>query len=112
MAIGSIEPPQWDEEIFGRRPDNLFSEEPNIDSDEGDSCSRGSLSEYSENEEGDECGSHTLSSSRQGKPRDHWLILGLSKGGIVFVRVDEMARIYARFSLHKQAVEHVYEIKS
>jgi hypothetical protein len=42
---------------------------------------------------------------------DHFLVMGLSKGAIVFVRVDKLDRIYARFPLHKQAVEQVYEIR-
>jgi hypothetical protein len=40
------------------------------------------------------------------------LVLGLAKGAIVFVRVDELEKIYARFSPgHKLAIEHIYEIR-
>lgn len=35
---------------------------------------------------------------------DKFLVIGLSKGMIVFVRVDNLDHIYARFSIHQSAV--------
>jgi hypothetical protein len=108
MTIGTIKPPMEDEEIFSKASnvEDLFTPEPNLKSDDGDSCSRGSESEYSDGEQ-------AVRPVKRSRPQDHFLVLGLSKGTIVFIRVDDMARIYARFSsLHKQAVEHIYEIKS
>ena len=34
------------------------------------------------------------------KAQDEFLIMGLSKGTIIFVRVDDLESIYARFSVH------------
>lgn len=35
---------------------------------------------------------------------DTFLIIGLSKGTIVFVKLDNLLNIYARFSIHRQAI--------
>ena len=35
-------------------------------------------------------------------PVDNYLIIGLSKGTIIFVQVDDLEAIYARFSVHHQ----------
>ena len=37
--------------------------------------------------------------------------MGLSKGSVIFVRVNKLEDIYARFSVHKQQIEHVHELK-
>ncbi|CDW78455.1 wd repeat-containing protein 87 [Stylonychia lemnae] len=42
---------------------------------------------------------------------DKFLVFGLSKGTIVFISVDNLELIHARFSIHRQAVEQIYEIK-
>ena len=42
---------------------------------------------------------------------DTFLIIGLSKGTIVFVRVNNLDHIYSRFSLHRQAVEQIHELR-
>lgn len=36
---------------------------------------------------------------------DQFLVIGLSKGTILFVKVNNMDHIYARFSIHRQAVK-------
>ena len=41
---------------------------------------------------------------------DKFLVIGLSKGMIVFVRVDNLDHIYARFSIHQSAVLQVHEL--
>jgi len=35
-----------------------------------------------------------------GGKNDKFLVVGLSKGMIIFVRVDNLDHIYARFSIH------------
>ena len=42
--------------------------------------------------------------------KDNFLILGLSKGSIIFVKVDELDVIFARFSVHRQKIEHIAEM--
>jgi len=42
---------------------------------------------------------------------DCFLVIGLSKGTVIFVRIDNLDYIYARFSLHRQAVTHITEVK-
>ena len=42
---------------------------------------------------------------------DRFLVIGLSKGTIVFVQVDSMDHIFARFSIHGQAVKQIHEIR-
>ena len=43
---------------------------------------------------------------------DFYLCLGMSKGTIIFVRVDNLEYIYSRFSIHRQGIEHVTEIRA
>ncbi len=43
---------------------------------------------------------------------DGYVVLGLSKGTVVFLQVDDLELIYARFSFHRQAVTKVMEIQS
>ena len=38
-------------------------------------------------------------------PVDNYMIIGLSKGTIIFVQVDDLEAIYARFSVHHQQIE-------
>lgn len=42
--------------------------------------------------------------------RDQFLVLGLSKGTFLFIDVDNLESIYSRFSVHRQAVNQIYEI--
>lgn len=37
----------------------------------------------------------------EGLPPDKFLIIGLSKGTVCFVRLDNLESIYARFSIHR-----------
>lgn len=48
----------------------------------------------------------------QSKANDDYLIMGLSKGTIIFVKVDDLENIFARFSVHHQQVDHIYEMRS
>ena len=41
---------------------------------------------------------------------DRFLVLGLSKGTIIFLAVDKIERIYARLSFHSDAIQHIVEI--
>ena len=43
---------------------------------------------------------------------DFYLCLGMSKGTIIFVRVDNLEYIYSRFSIHRQSIDHLTEIRS
>ena len=38
-------------------------------------------------------------------------MVGLSKGSVAFLEVDKIDQIYARFSVHNEAVTHICEIK-
>ena len=42
---------------------------------------------------------------------DTFLVVGLSKGTVLFVRVNNLDHIYARFSIHRQAVTQIHEVK-
>ena len=42
---------------------------------------------------------------------DQFLVIGLSKGTILFVKVNNMDHIFARFSIHRQAVKQIHEIR-
>lgn len=41
---------------------------------------------------------------------DRYLVLGLSKGSVVFVPVDDIENIYARFFFHRAAIKHIVEM--
>ena len=43
---------------------------------------------------------------------DRHLVLGLSTGAVVFLQVDDLELLYARFSFHRYAVTNVMEIHS
>ena len=38
---------------------------------------------------------------------ENFLLMGLSKGSVIFVKVQKIELIYARFSVHKQGIQHV-----
>jgi WD40 repeat protein len=42
---------------------------------------------------------------------DQFLVIGLSKGTIIFVKMDNLSHIYARFSIHREAILQINEIK-
>ena len=42
---------------------------------------------------------------------ENFLLMGLSKGSVIFVKVQQLSLIYARFSVHKQGILHVHEMK-
>ena len=42
---------------------------------------------------------------------ERFLVLGLSKGSVIFVQVDSLEKIYARFNVHKQQIDHIHELK-
>ena len=42
---------------------------------------------------------------------ENFLAMGLSKGSVIFVHVKKIDYIYARFSVHKQQIDHIYEMK-
>lgn len=46
-----------------------------------------------------------------GEVLDQFLVIGLSKGTVIFVKVNNLSHIYARFSIHREAVTHIAEIK-
>ena len=46
-----------------------------------------------------------------GDDLDQFLVIGLSKGTILFVKVNNMDHIFARFSIHRQAVKHIHEVR-
>jgi hypothetical protein len=35
---------------------------------------------------------------------DQFLVIGLSKGTVIFVKVNNLSHIYARFSIHREAI--------
>ena len=41
---------------------------------------------------------------------DRFLVLGLSKGTVIFLAVDQIDTIYARFFFHRQAITSIVEI--
>ena len=40
-----------------------------------------------------------------GEDLDQFLVIGLSKGSIIFVKVNNLDQIYARFSIHREKVK-------
>lgn len=42
---------------------------------------------------------------------ENFLLMGLSKGSVIFVKVQKIELIYARFSVHKQGIVQVHEMK-
>lgn len=84
-------PPEVDNEIFGEifkyNPHSKGSKQKNIDPD----CSEIEVSTSKSD----------LLSDTDGTS-EHFLVMGLSKGSVIFVRVDHIEHIYARFSVHKQ----------
>ena len=46
-----------------------------------------------------------------GEDLDRFLVIGLSKGSIIFVKVNNLDQIYARFSIHREEVKQIYEIR-
>lgn len=43
---------------------------------------------------------------------DNFLVFGLSKGHVIFVRIDIMDYIYARFAIHRQPVTQVAQLRT
>jgi hypothetical protein len=41
---------------------------------------------------------------------DNFLALGLSKGTVIFIDVQNLERVYARFSFHRQAINLIKEL--
>jgi len=41
---------------------------------------------------------------------DRFIVLGLSAGTVIFLQVDQIDLIYARVSVHREAVRHICEI--
>ncbi len=41
---------------------------------------------------------------------DLYLVMGLSKGTLVFISVDNLEQVYARFSIHRQQIDQIYEV--
>lgn len=39
-----------------------------------------------------------------------FLALGLSKGTVIFLAIDQLDTIYARFSFHRQAIQTIHQI--
>lgn len=39
------------------------------------------------------------------------MVIGLSKGTVIFVKMDNLSHIYARFSIHREAILQLNEIK-
>ena len=94
LILCSLKPPETDNEIFGEtfkyNPKNKKSERsPPKDDASEISVSSSSTELNNEPDEGlnDQC--------------EHFLVMGLSKGSVIFVRVDHIEHIYARFSVHK-----------
>ena len=59
----------------------------------------------------DEVVEHEHPYKQLGNPNlDRFLVLGLSKGTVVFVDANSLENIYGRFSLHRHAIECVKEI--
>jgi hypothetical protein len=42
---------------------------------------------------------------------DQFLVIGLSKGTVIFVKVNNLSHIYARFSIHREAICQVNEVR-
>ena len=42
---------------------------------------------------------------------DNFLVFGIDKGHVIFVRLDLPNYIYARFSVHRQSIEHIAQIR-
>ena len=38
---------------------------------------------------------------------DSYLIFGMSKGTVIFVKVDKLDQVYSRFSIHRQAITQI-----
>jgi hypothetical protein len=38
------------------------------------------------------------------------MVLGMSKGTVIFLPVDEINKVYTRVSVHRQAIDNVLEI--
>ena len=49
--------------------------------------------------------------SEDGQDLDKFLVIGLSKGTVIFVKVNNLSHIYARFSIHREAITNITEIK-
>ena len=52
-----------------------------------------------------------VAGSDDGDEVERYLVIGLSKGSVIFVQVDNIEKIYARFNVHKQQIEHIHEMK-
>jgi len=42
---------------------------------------------------------------------DRFLVFGLSKGTVIFISLENLEQIFSRFSIHRQSVEQIYEMK-
>ena len=37
--------------------------------------------------------------------------MGMNKGMVIFIRVDNLDYVYSRFSIHRQAITHIHELR-
>ncbi len=105
MDLVSIKPPKFDCEVFadvtlnkGKIP--IIKKFRQVEIIDGDSARSESPKSTCLDFEGDEMAD------------DFYLCLGMSKGTIVFVRVDNLEYIYSRFAIHRQGIEHLTEIQT
>ena len=54
---------------------------------------------------------YTFAKDPNGGVLDQFIVIGLSKGTILFIKVNNLDHIFARFSIHRQAVRQIHELK-
>lgn len=136
LTLCCLEPPQVDSEIFSE----AFKYNPSADetkktrmkaqhdevlaSDSSDSDLGGEISCDLSESEGEQPSSRHKSDLQVGVVKNRntaenqddaeiekFLVAGLSKGSVIFVKVTKIEHIYARFSVHKQQIDHIHELK-
>ena len=115
LSLCAMAPPKIDSEIFSESvkfSTRINQTNKNIQKEgEDEVLPSSSSSDFEETES-----SHSLDDDNRvnGQEHDHteyFIAMGLSKGSVVFVHMHKLGEIYARFSVHKQQIEHIQELK-
>ena len=115
LSLCAMAPPKIDSEIFSESVKfnvRINQTNKNIQKEgEDEVLPSSSSSDFEETES-----SHSLEDDGRanGQEHDHteyFIAMGLSKGSVVFVHMHKLGEIYARFSVHKQQIEHIQELK-
>ena len=110
MTLCCLQPPSVDSEIFNEafkyNPQTSDAGKAEMKEGQDEVLASSSSASIMEGEE-----DSVSADSQYDDEVENFLLMGLSKGSVIFVKVQQLSLIYARFSVHKQGILHVHEMK-